>query len=419
MYLLKLDGNGDVLWTTTVGSPQVDKGTAIALADDGSILLAGYTNSGGLGGYDGWLVKTTAGGLVLWEKFYGGTGWDFLYDIEPMVDGGWLLSGSTYSAGEGGSDGWALRVDAEGVVIWERTFGGSTEDELRSAKQTSDSGYILAGTIAKGDTSDAWVIRLDPEAVLVWERHFGGDSADLAMDILETLDGGFSAVGSTKSFSVWTEHLHFKLSAAGDSLWTRNFGQINDQEAMEHVELPSGRFATVGYTKTSGGGQKDLFALLSDPDGAYVVQHTYGYLEDEVGYSIARTEDGFIVCGTTTSFPTAGGVDVYVARCDSVVDTDTELVTPFLDPTIIRQHGGAPAFITLFPNPATDMVALSASFALRGVHLIDLQGRPAREWRFPVPRDLDLRGLAAGTYQLVTWSDANVRTSQPLIIAPY
>ena len=395
----------------------MDKGTSIALAEDGAILLAGFTNSGGLGGYDGWLVKTTAEGGVLWEKFFGGIGWDFLYDIEPVDDGGWLLSGCTYSAGEGGADGWAIRVNMDGDVIWDRTFGGATEDELRSAKQTDDSGFILAGTSAMGDTSDAWVIRLDPDAELVWERHFGGDSADSAMDIIQTIDGGFSAVGSTKSFSIWTEHLHFKLSGTGDSLWTRNFGQINDQEAMEHVELMSGRFATVGYTKTSGGGGKDLFALLSESDGSFVVQHTYGFIEDEIGYSIARTEDGFVVCGTTTSLPTAGGVDVYVARCDSVVDTATELVTPFFDPTYVRQVAGGNTSIALSPNPAIDRISLSATFSLDYAHLVDAQGRLAREWHFPVPRELDLHGLAAGTYQLVTWNEAGARTSQPLIIA--
>ena len=416
LYLLKLDGDGVPIWTKTIGGAQIDRGTSMCVASDGSILVAGYSNGLGFGSYDGWLVKTDPDGEVLWQRTYGGTGWDFLYDIEPVDDGGWLLSGATYSAGNGGSDGWLLRTDADGAEVWNMTFGGEEEDELRSAKQTNDAGFILAGTVAVGDTSDAWVIRLDQDAEVVWDRRFGGDSAEWAMDVIETLDGGFSVVGSTRSYSVWTEHLHFKLSAIGDSLWFWHYGQINDQEAMDHLEVASGRFATIGYTKTTGGGGEDLFALLSEQDGSFVVGHTYGWEEDDIGYSIAETEGGFVLCGTTSA-PTAGGMDVFVSRVDSVLDTATETVITYFDVTAVASANEWEQPGLLFPNPATTSTRLTTRTRLTTATLFDTQGRLVRTWPAPVPQELDLRGLAEGTYRLVAIGDDGGRMAQPLVIA--
>lgn len=416
VYLLKIDPDGGLLWSKTYGGPQIDRGASMSIAPDGSVLIAGYTNGGGNGGYDGWLMKTDADGVVLWQRSYGGEGWDFLYDVEPLADGDWLLAGSTYSEGAGSSDGWLLRTNSSGDVVWSNTYGSIGEDDLRSAIQTSDGGFVLAGTYDDEGDKDALVIKLDETGALDWEQHIGGDSADLAVDVLETLDGGFSVIGSTRSYSVWNEHLHFKLSAMGDSLWAQNFGQINDQEAMEHVELLSGRFATVGYTKTSGGGAKDLFALLSESDGSFILQHTYGLVEDDVGHSIAETENGFVLCGSTRSSG-SGNSDVYVIRCDSVVDTATEVITTQFDATGVVVPGTADAPLAFFPNPANGGTHLNSIQGLFSVRLHDSQGRLVLEWQQPVPQDLDLRGLSDGMYQLVTLSDKGVRTAQPLIIS--
>ncbi len=92
---------------------------------------------------------------------------------------------------------------------------------------------------------------------------FGGDSTDVGRDIVQTIDGGFSIMGSTRSYSQWVEAYHLKINASGGEDWYRNWGQINDQEALEHVELPTGEFMSIGYTRTSGGGGKDMFLLKS------------------------------------------------------------------------------------------------------------------------------------------------------------
>ena len=420
-YLLELNGDGNLLWSRTIGGAGIDRAEALVIDPDGALLIAGFSNTGGSGGYDGWLVKTDAAGGLIWEKYYGGAGWDFLYDVQPDPSGGYLLAGATYSSGSGGSDGWLLKTDAAGEVIWEATYGADQDDDLRSAKPTSDGGIVAAGKVGIADQGDAWVLRLTAGGDLDWEQGIGGDSLDFAMDVVETLDGGFSVVGTTHSTSIWSQNLHFKLSSTGDSLWsTIGGGGVADEEAMEHVQLPSGRFVTVGYTKTSGGGGKDLFALLTESDGGFVVQHSYGLLEDEVGYSVAQTVDGFVLCGSmvSTSSIGAGNKDVFVIRCDSVVDTETEVMSGTFDPTEVDEKNMA-ALARLYPNPACTSVHLSRALNFLSAHLIDPEGREVRRWTGRIPQELDLRGLNPGAYQLVTIGEGNTRSAQPLIIVAY
>lgn len=414
-YVLKIDGDGDLLWSTTVGEEQIDRATGLYIAPDGSLLMAGYTNGAGAGGYDGWLVRMNAQGEVQWQQRYGGAGWDFIEDVEPWSDGGWLLAGRTFSEGSGGSDGWALRTNADGEMVWSQTFGGAGEDGLYAGIQTTDGGYALAGFMSgpDGDT-DAVVIKLHADGSPDWQRSIGGDSLDVAYDVIQTNDGGYSVVGSTHSYSPWTEHLHERLNSAGDSLWAHHWGQINDQEAREHIELADGRFAVVGYTKTSGGGKKDLFVQLADPGGEFIEQHTFGALEDDGGSSIALTPDGFVACGYTRSYG-YGGSDVFVVRTDEHGNTATETVNETFDPlTVTEQEAGAQWNVV--PNPVTDAFTIQGGSLPASARLFDEAGRAVRSWQGDPRARYAVSGLSAGTYVLVVRDGQGVTGRSVLVI---
>lgn len=416
-YIVCVSGAGELLWTRAIGGPQVDHAQSLVVLDDGSLVFAGYSNGGGSGGYDGWLVKTDHLANVEWERFFGGTDWDLLYDLTVAPDGGFLLSGTTFSSGAGSSDGWLLRTDADGEVLWSRTFGGTGEDELRSASVTNDGGTVVAGAregLASG--ADVLIAKLDAEGVEEWSHVFGTDSVEFAMDVIQTLDGGYSIVGTTRAYQPFNEHLHLRLDANGDSLWSHDWGQINDQEATEHVEMPNGEMYTVGYTETSGGGAKDMFIFKSDTDGNYIFQYTYGGTEDEMAASLAVAPNGFIIAGKTNSFG-AGGDDVVIVRTDSVCGPLVQQFGDTFDPTGVATPGMPTAGVRLYPNPANGRVHMNAGFRLTSANLFDPQGRLVRSWSAPVPQELDLRGLGSGLYQLLTVGEGNALFSQPLIIA--
>ncbi len=107
--------------------------------------MAGGTYSFGAGGYDIFLIKTDANGNVQWAKTYGGTSGDFAFSVQQTSDGGYIVAGWTYSFGAGGGDIFLIKTDANGNIIWAKTYGGTYEDYAFSVQQTSDGGYIVAG----------------------------------------------------------------------------------------------------------------------------------------------------------------------------------------------------------------------------------------------------------------------------------
>jgi len=128
VYLLRLDANGDTLWTKTYGGTASDGGCCVQQTHGGEIVIAGWTASFGAGGYDVWLLKTDAYGDTLWTRTYGGAGGDGGYSVQETSDGGYIIAGGTYSFGEGECDVYLIRTDANGDTLWTKTYGGIGSD---------------------------------------------------------------------------------------------------------------------------------------------------------------------------------------------------------------------------------------------------------------------------------------------------
>lgn len=418
IYMLKIDPSGVVLWSRTIGGAMIEQANDLVQLSDGGWLVIGSTNSsGGEGGYDGLLVRTDAEGQVLWERQYGGADWDFFHSGIRRDDGSFLMVGQTFSYGSGG-DVWLVCTDQQGDTLWTKHFGEEGLDDGQALVTTPDGGLALAGSsLSMNGNENALVVKLNDQFNVEWSNTFGGDSLDIARDIVTTLDGGFSVVGVTRSYSSFAEHYHFKLDQAGYMQWYKHWGQVNDQEAYRHVELPSGRFATVGWSKTSGGGGKDMFILLSDPLGEFLEQHTFGGVEDDEGYSIAPSTDGFLLCGATLSYG-AGGKDVFVVRTDTSGNTETEYVSSFFDPLVIGRNPSV-AEHTPYPNPSTGLVNIPPSLMNRRIEIMDATGRTMNVWETATSK-IDLGTLGCGVYFLKVFEPGNhqVRTFKLLLTKP-
>jgi hypothetical protein len=161
-WVLKLDGNGNVQWQKTYGD-----GTAYSIqqTSDGGYIVAGEAYSFGAGGSDACVLKLDGDGNVQWQKTYGGTDSDFVNSIQQTSDSGYIVAGQTGSFGAGFYDAWVLKLDGDGYVQWQKTYGGTANnDSANSIQQTSDGGYIVAGFTTLQSLyrdTDVWLLRLD------------------------------------------------------------------------------------------------------------------------------------------------------------------------------------------------------------------------------------------------------------------
>lgn len=162
-YLVKTNDSGELVWMQVFGENQDDVGHAVRQTSDGGYLVTGYSKSFGARNYDTWLIKTDEAGNLLWQKFYGESGDDRTIYGEQTADGGYILTGYTKSFESVGWDVFLVRTDSLGDVIWHKTFGGTAEDTGYTVRQTSDGGFVLTGeTYSSGaGGGDMVVIKVD------------------------------------------------------------------------------------------------------------------------------------------------------------------------------------------------------------------------------------------------------------------
>jgi len=195
VWVVKTDSLGNEEWAKTYGGAGYDSGMSIKQTGDGGYIVAAITDTTGTGDRDGWLIKLQSDGNEEWSKTYGGTAGDQFRSVN-QIDDGFIVVGFTNSVGH--KDVWLLKTDSQGNEQWSKTFGGSERDEGHSVDQTSDSGYIIGGLTKSsgfGD-ADAYLIKTDTNGNELWSRTFGTSYYEDCTSVMETSDGGFILAGT-------------------------------------------------------------------------------------------------------------------------------------------------------------------------------------------------------------------------------
>ena len=198
-WLVKTDASGTKTWDKTFGGSSWDECRSVIQTRDGGYALGGYTASKGAGGNDFWLVKTDASGTKTWDKTFGGTPNEVCNSIVQTPDGGYILAGrSSQRSGVF----FMVKTDKDGNESWNHIFGGSSvNEECHSVVQTSDGGYLMGGTTASKGAGlvDFWLIKTDARGNKQWDKTFGGSANDECRSVIQTDDGGYAMVGRTLS----------------------------------------------------------------------------------------------------------------------------------------------------------------------------------------------------------------------------
>lgn len=291
-WIIKINANGQKQWDKTYGGNNTEYlGKAIA-TNDGGFLIIGHSASNSSneksennkGDWDWWIIKTNGIGQKQWDKTYGGQGGDFIESAIMTSDGGYLFSGPSESNSSGdksensrGSfDYWIVKTNANGQKMWDKTFGGTDYDVLKTVTQTSDSGFLLGGwspsTISgdktensRGAAPDYWLIKINSTGQKQWDKTYGGSNSEGIYSITNTADEGFLLLGDSFSNSSnektensrgdWDYWL-LKINANGQKIWDKAFGGAGRDQPKTILKHADGGFLLGGESESNISGEK-------------------------------------------------------------------------------------------------------------------------------------------------------------------
>jgi hypothetical protein len=295
-------------WSQTFGSDGEDQGRSVQQTTDGGYIVCGIKESYGPFDQDVWLIKTDAEGNKLWDKTFGGKKGDVGISAQQTRDGGYIVCGSTKSYTAGDEDIWLIKADADGNKLWDKTFGGDGFNAGRSVQQTIDGGYIICGyrdPYADGN-GHAWLIKTDADGNKLWDRTLGDELETIATSVQQTKDGGYIICGMADQYETGkTEVLLIKTDAAGNKLWSKTFGSEDIVIGNSVQQTTDGGYIICGMTGSYETVTTGVLLIKTDSSGKKLWDRTFGGKEADIGSSVQQTTDGgYIICGKTTSYET-------------------------------------------------------------------------------------------------------------------
>ncbi|MFC5269148.1 T9SS type A sorting domain-containing protein [Adhaeribacter terreus] len=282
-WVVKIDSIGNKIWDKTFGGNKQDIPTSVVQTIDGGYLLGGHSNTdtngdktavnkGSINTFDHWLIKIDSNGNKVWDKTIGGSSTDYLYYMDKTSDGGFIIGGASNSpissdktqANQGGLDYWIVKLNASGNKIWDRTYGGSNDDLIKTIQQTSDRGYILGGISQSGISGDKsqssygdrdlWIIKIDSTGNKQWDKTIGGSNREILGSLIKTMDGSY-LINSTSNSPIsgdktqpsqGTDAWLIKIDSLGHKLWDQTIGGSGNENASKLLQLADGSFIWAG-----------------------------------------------------------------------------------------------------------------------------------------------------------------------------
>jgi hypothetical protein len=349
--IMKIQSNGDTLWTRRIGntpSTNTDIWSVRCTADGYVIAGGGPRPSSSYS--DIFVAKLDLDGVPVWQRTYGGVSVEQAYNVEPTADGGFIVAGYTMSYGAGSRDGFLLKLAANGDSTWMRTYGGTGSDEIRDVHQVGSGGYVLCGSVDlfNSGSSDMLLSRTDANGSVIWSRTFGSIYSDGAISVAQCNDAGFVMVGYVGSTANNLDARIVRTNSSGDSLWIYSYGG-NSYDIFNCVRVTQdGGMIIAGVTNSFGHGASDVVLIrMPGQSGVmgYVRDHLAGHqalpgvwvsavgqpyrsITDMDGHFVVNLDAGtysLITWGPCTERDTVRGVQIFA---DSLVLQDMEVGHP-------------------------------------------------------------------------------------------
>jgi len=323
LSIYKLNSIGNKVWFKHYGGSGDDYAESVQQTSDGGYIVAGYTESYTNGSSDFAIYKLNSSGSKVWFKHYGGTNWDRSYTIQQTSDGGYIVAGVSDSYSYGNSDFGIYKLDSSGSKVWFKHYGGSNSDYALSIQQTSDGGYITAGRTESytNGSVDFAIYKLDSSGNKVWFKHYGGTASDYARSIQQTSEGGYIIAGTTDSYTHGSSDFAiYKLDSSGSKIWFKHYGGTGTERGFSIDQNSDRGYILSGDSTSFTHGCNDYALYRLNSSGSKVWFKHYGGSNGDCGYSTQQTSDGgYIVAGDTNSY-TYGGSDFGIYKLNSSGD---------------------------------------------------------------------------------------------------
>jgi TolB-like protein len=266
IFLIKTDANGNIIWAKTYGGTDDDWARSVQQTSDGGYIVAGYTESFGAGSINVFLIKTDANGNIIWAKTYGGMHGDIAYSVQQTSDGGYIVAGYTAPWGLC-CDVFLIKTDVNGNLQWAKTYSATYDDEAYYVQQTSDGGYVVAGSTGPiGGSKDVLIIKTDANGNITWAKIYEG--TDRTSFVQQTSDGGYILAGGTSFFGAgWYDIFLIKTDANGNIIWAKTYGGTDWDDAYSVQQTSDGGYIVAGGTWSFGAGSGDIFLIKTDANG--------------------------------------------------------------------------------------------------------------------------------------------------------
>ncbi|URC11677.1 T9SS type A sorting domain-containing protein [Flavobacterium sp. B183] len=476
-WIWKMSEKGELVWQKSIGGSGFDLLQSIKNTKDGGFILAGTSDSGRgfqknekcKGLTDFWVIKLDASGSEQWQRTIGGKGKDELLCAFQTRDGGYMLGGSSssdYSGNalaaingmpkpttkadqfnklekcRGNMDYWIVKLDKQGDVEWQKTYGGAYTDVLRSMEQTTDNGYILAGysnSPVSGDKTennkgvgDYWVLKITDAGEIQWQNTYGAEGDDQPYVIHQTADGGYIVGGNSNSKNALTtmggivgngtDYWILKLDKDGGVVWSKTYDFGKTDILTSLVENNDQSYLIGGYAQSESRrpregivakalnavskekeGINDYIAMKIDDKGEEIWNKTVGSAGEDILRKLIETRDGgYLMAGTSNSAASRdkngsmGGNDFWVVKLK--------------DKTKVEKVKSS---IEAIPNPASSYtnIIIGYDFKEGTATLIDITGRTLQEFDInsrTVP--VNLSGYSEGIYIIKVRTDVKTES---------
>ncbi len=403
-WVVKMNEEGAIEWSKCFGGSANERINSIVQNSSGEYVFAGTTDSedGDVTVYHGssdvWVVKLNQIGDIVWQKSFGGSRDEEGNHIELTNDGGYILAGYTRSIdgdiveNKGLYDFWVLKLDDQGNLEWQKTYGGTEDDKAFAIHQTIDGGYIVGGhsNSNNGDVNgnngyqDYWVVKLNHIGEITWEKSFGGSENDYLESIEQTSEGGYILAGASSSNDgdVSGNHNYFdywvlKLTNSGDIEWQKSLGGSRNDWGYSVVQCDNGDYVVAGVTNSIDGDITNHYGSIHDADvwvvklninGDLLWEKSFGGFGVEAAHDIIQTTDnGFAIAGLSTFIDgdvseNNGNADFWIVK---------------LGPEQMSTYEIDSTQISIYPNPVKNI--LNFSEELNDIQIFNLAGQKVFE----------------------------------------